>query len=176
MRCLVKNRGQVWVETVIYTLIGLAIIGLVLAVALPKVNQKKDEILINNAIGALGDINDKIYEVRKAVGNRRQVDVDIGKGKVVIDMDEDTISWVLSSSYEYSEEGLTISQGRIDVTTTKASPWEVELLMNYSVDLQYNGQTTGTKELSSAAQPYGIQIENEGVSPAGNIVIILREA
>ena len=37
------KRGQVWVETVIYTLIGLAIIGVVMAAALPKINERKDE-------------------------------------------------------------------------------------------------------------------------------------
>ena len=47
MRGHSNRRGQVWVETVIYTLIGMAVIGLVLAGALPKINEKKDEIHIN---------------------------------------------------------------------------------------------------------------------------------
>ena len=53
------------------SLIGMAIIGLVLAVALPKINSKKDEIIIEQSIEALGNIDDKIYEVQRAAGNRR---------------------------------------------------------------------------------------------------------
>jgi len=37
------KRAQVWVETVIYTLIGLSIMGVVLAVAIPKINETKDK-------------------------------------------------------------------------------------------------------------------------------------
>ena len=39
-----KKRGQVWVETVIYTLIALALIGTVLAFVKPKVEEMQDKI------------------------------------------------------------------------------------------------------------------------------------
>ena len=37
-----SRRGQVWVETVIYTLIGIALIGLVLAILTPKIKEFRD--------------------------------------------------------------------------------------------------------------------------------------
>ena len=59
-----NKKGQVWVETVIYTLIGLAVIGLLLAVAKPKIDQMKDRALIDQAVEAMEAINSKIYEVQ----------------------------------------------------------------------------------------------------------------
>ena len=43
---MIKKIGQVWIETVLYTIVGLAIIGIVLGFAMPKINQAKDNALI----------------------------------------------------------------------------------------------------------------------------------
>jgi len=172
MRRLIEKKGQVWIETVIYTLIGLAVIGLVLAAALPKINAKKDEVSINQAIESLGNINSEIYSVQQAVGNRRVVDLKIGKGTVIINLDNNSISWVIGSSFEYSQKGITVPLGGgLTVLTEEANPWKVTLKENYNIDLQYNKQTTGTKELSPASTPYKIFIENEGMNTNGNLVI-----
>ena len=37
-----KKRGQIWVETVIYTLIGLAIIAVLLALVRPVIEEKDE--------------------------------------------------------------------------------------------------------------------------------------
>jgi len=169
------KRGQVWVETVIYTLIGLAIIGLVLAVALPKINAKKDEIVIEQAIAALGNIDDKVYEVQRASGNKRVVNLEIGKGFVIVDMEADTISWVIDSSFPYSEEGVVVPLGKLNVTTTVGDPWRVELKMGYAMDLTYDGSNSGTKQLDVAPTPYKFVIENVE-SDAGNIVIDMSDS
>ena len=124
--------GQIWVETVIYTLIGLTIIGIILAAAKPKIEAKKDDILIEQAIESLENINEKIYDVIEGgAGNKRSVDLKIGKGKLIINMAEDTISWLLESSFEYSEVGSTIPSGSINITTKDSSPFDVELKMGY---------------------------------------------
>ncbi|MFH1238297.1 MAG: hypothetical protein ABIH79_02065 [archaeon] len=176
MRRLINKHGQIWVETVIYTLIGLAIIGLVLAAAKPKIDAKKDEIIIEQAIEALGNINDKVYEVQRAEGNRRSIDLTIGKGKLIIDMEEDKISWVLESSFEYSEKDVAVSLGSLEVFTKESTPWEVTLEEDYAVDIQFEGHTEGTKELDVASTPYRLIIENKGTNEEGNLVIDLRIA
>jgi len=171
-----RKSGQVWIETVIYTLIGLAVIGLVLAVALPKINDKKSEIAIEQSIQALGNIDDKIYEVQRAPGNRRVVNLEISRGKVVIDMAEDSISWVLESTYPYSEEGMVVPLGRLNVTTRKGSPWEIELKLGYSMDIRYENDNSGIKQLDVAPAPYKFIIDNAGRDEvSGNIVIDLSE-
>ena len=174
MRCVVNKRGQVWVETVIYTLIGLTIIGLVLAVALPKINEKKDEVMIDQAIQALGTIDDNIYWVQRAPGNRYPVDLDIGRGRLIVDVDENSISWVLDSSFEYSQAGIDVRYiGNMIVSTKEANPWEVTLKINYAEDIQFEGVIDGTKELDSAPTPYKLMIENAGKNEDGNLIIRL---
>lgn len=172
MRC---NKGQVWVETVIYTLIGLAVIGLVLAAALPKINARKDEIMIEQSIEALGNIDDKIYEVQRASGNRRVIDLEVRKGALVIDMEADTISWELESRFEYSEVGVSVPLGRLNVMTTSEDPWKVELKLSYEMDLRFNGNNFGTHRIDVSPTPYKFIIENVGKED-GNIVIDLRES
>jgi len=173
MRRCSDRRGQVWVETVIYTLIGLAIIGLVMAVALPKINEKKDEIMIEQSIEALGNIDNEIYSVQRLVGNRRVIDLEVRNGVLIVDTDEDTISWVLDSRLKYSEPGISIPLGRMNVTTTGGGPWKVELKIQYGVDLQFDGANFGTNQLDVAPTPYGFIIENIGKNADGNILIDL---
>ncbi|MBT7102272.1 hypothetical protein HN935_02055 [archaeon] len=170
-----NKKGQIWVETVIYTLIGLAVIGLVLAVALPKINEKKDEVAIDQAVEALGHIDDKIYEVQRATGNKRVVDLDIGKGYVLVDMVNNTIAWILDSSFEYSEKDMVVPLGRLNVTTTAGNPWKVELKLGYAMDIKYKGDDFGTHQLDVAPTPYKFSIENKGKED-GNIVIDLSES
>ncbi len=169
-----EKSGQIWIETVIYTLIGLAIIGLVLAAALPKINHKKDSIAIEQSAQALGNINDKIYDVQRSVGNRRIIDLDIKKGSLIIDMEKNTISWILDSSFPYSEVGVPVSLGVLNVTTTKGNPWKVTLKLKYNIDLRYNGVDIGTKELDPAPTPYKLSVEYPGNNDDGNIIINLN--
>jgi type II secretory pathway pseudopilin PulG len=170
-----RKKGQIWVETVIYTLIGLSIIGLVMAVALPKINEKKDEVAIDQAINSLQNINDKIYEVQRAAGNRRVIDLDIGKGILIIDMESNTLSWVLDSRFRYSEIDVPVPLGSINVTTKRANPYRVEILIKYGFDIRYKNQTIGTKELNAAPTPYQLFVEYLGKNTEGNIIINLFE-
>ncbi|MAH49664.1 hypothetical protein CMI37_27825 [Candidatus Pacearchaeota archaeon] len=171
--------AQVWVETVIYTLIGLAVIGILLAVAKPKIDEIKDKAVIDQSIEGMDLINAKIQAVRAAPGNRRVVDVNIDKGRVIIDNEADTISWVIDNSeVEYSQVGVdewVPVSGHLEVNTVEASPYTITLKMEYSVDLRYEEQTTGTKELDEAPTPYLIKIENRGLEGGENTVIVLSE-
>ena len=59
------------------------------------------------------------------------------------------------------------------VLTGGDDPWTVTLKLNYVVDLQFDGVTTGVKEFDSAPTPYKLIIENTGKGPDGNIRIKL---
>jgi type II secretory pathway pseudopilin PulG len=172
MSVIISKKGQVWVETVIYTLIGLAIIGLVLAGALPKINEKKDEIMITHSIDALRTINDQIYEIQRAgVGNKRIVTLDIKSGSFIIDMGKNTLSWNLDSNYAYSEVDSSVEIGsRMNVTTTVGNPWNIELISEYSMDIRYNDEKTGIKQFDAAPTPYNLVVSNEGKN--GDSIII----
>ncbi len=176
MRRLNGKGGQIWIETVIYTLIGLAIIGLVLTIAKPEIDAKKDEIAINQAIEALTNIDDKIRIVfGSSVGNRRMVELMITNGEFKIDMGNDKLSWIVDSSFLYSEEDVIVPVGKIDVTTKLDDPWEVNLETRYGVDIQFESGDTGTKSFLPSPTPYKLTIENSGENSEGNIIVNLRE-
>jgi len=42
-----KKKGQVWIETVTYTLIAFVLIGLILAFVKPKIDELQDKALID---------------------------------------------------------------------------------------------------------------------------------
>tara|TARA_Y100000310_G_scaffold329576_1_gene399717 strand:- start:45 stop:566 length:522 start_codon:yes stop_codon:yes gene_type:complete len=171
-----KKRGQVWVETVIYTLIGLAVIGILLAVAKPKIDEMKDRATIDQSIGIMDLVNEKIHAVRSAPGNRRVVDLKVGKGKFVVDNDNNAIYWVIDNArVEYSQIGAWVPvSGHMKVMTEEANPYTVTLNMSYSVDLRFDNSTTGQRELDETPTPYSLKIENLGVQ-GGNTVIDLSE-
>jgi type II secretory pathway pseudopilin PulG len=175
---MIGKEGQVWVETVIYTLIGLAIIALVLAAALPKINAKKDEVMIEQSIEALSNINSKVYEVfYKPEGNNRIVDLEIRKGALIINMDDNTVSWILDSSFLYSQENEEIAVGNVYVNTTRGKPWQVELKLNYSdMDIRYNDDSTGTKRLDVAPTLYKLAISKNTNGGVGNPIINFAES
>jgi len=178
MRRLGNKRGQVWVETVIYTLIGIAIIGLVLSVAKPKIDEKKDEVVINQAIDALNVINEKIGLVTGSTpGNRRIISLEVGDGEFQIDIDGNNLVWIVDSSYLYSEEDVTISVGNIDVTTRQGGEkYQVFLNISYSEDLVFEEQITGSKSFLKASVPYQLMVENDGVNSEGKVIILIQES
>ena len=174
---MIRKDGQVWVETVIYTLIGLAIIALVLTAALPKINAKKDEMMIEQSIEALGNIDSKVYEVfLKAEGNRRTVDLEVRKGVLIINMTGDTISWILDSSFLYSEENAEIAVGKVYVNTTRGKPWRVELKLKYEdMDIRYNEDNIGTQRFDVAPTPYKLVILKEVPEGGADTIIDFKD-
>jgi hypothetical protein len=171
-----SKKAQVWVETVIYTLIGLAIIGILLAVSKPRIDSMKDKLLIEQSIDALKDIDNKVNDVANhGPGNRRNIGLKISKGKFIIDSIEDKLSWILDSEHRYSEPGVVVPIGDIDILTQEAGPWKVILEIDYSgeYDITYDGGSE-EKEFESAPSPYSLAIENIGADNE-ELVIDFRE-
>lgn len=164
----IKNRkAQIWVETVIYTLIGLVIIGVVLAIATPAIERYKDEILLEQTISALNELNSKVLEIRKsAVGNVRIIEFRIKKGGLILDCTNEKITYLLEeTNLQYSEPGVTVEQGSIDILTEeRGKKYDVSLSLDYSeknLDLVYNGENL-ERIFHQASVPYKLYIENLG--------------
>ena len=51
-----SKRSQVWVETVIYTLIALTVIGLFISFAKPKIEEIQDKAIVEQSVAMLEDI------------------------------------------------------------------------------------------------------------------------
>lgn len=158
--------AQVWVETVVYTMIGLALIGVILLIALPKIEELKDKNIIESTKQVLNEIDLKIEEVSLTSGNQRVVEADIKKGRINFNAEKDEISFYVDSSYKYSEVGLEVREGKFLIKTEGvSSAYEVTMKIQYSPKINL---TVNSKEIVSSLEPstkpYKIILLNKGNS------------
>ena len=170
-----RKKSQIWVETVVYTLIGLSIIGIVLGIVKPAIEEKRDSISIRQSIETLNYLDGKISEViSTGAGNTRQVSLKIGKGKLIFDSLNNSIEIFMEKTQsEFSEPGKEIEiGGNVKALTVKrGSLYDVTLKLDYNnqVDITYKG---GENEqvLQQAAVAYDVWVKNNGV--VGNLTNI----
>jgi len=163
------KKSQVWIETVIYTLIGLAIIGVLLSIVKPAIEEKKDQLLIQKSLEMIQTIQDKVEEVvHYGTGNSRPVEVKLTKGTLTIDAQNNSIEFFITSSYMYSEPGQNISIGEINTSTIKnGNKYDVRLTLAYSnLDLTWNEKDT-KQVFQPSPGSYKVSITNTGVN--GNL-------
>lgn len=169
---LKSRKGQIWVETVIYTLIAFALIGLVLAFAKPKIEEIQDKGIIEQSIGVLEEI-DQIIKNLGGAGNQRVITLKISNGALNIDGANDRIFFELESRYEYSEPGINIEIGEINaITEKKGRIYNITLTKDYeNYNIKYNNLDESGK-LSSASTPYKILIADKGKSEDKKVINI----
>lgn len=159
-----KKRAQVWIETVLYTLIGLALIGLVLAFITPKITQARDKLIVEQTISSLNVLDEKINIVLDGgPDNIRIVDFTIKRGALYFNSSSDEIVFIIDDlKYPYSQPNVTINYGRISVYSEQGQKNSlVSLKMSYSSNLTYSG-TDQLKKFSAASVPYKFSIHNLG--------------
>jgi len=157
--------SQVWVETAVYTLIGLALIAVIITMANPQIQKIKDKTIIEQTISAMNILDDKILEVQQSEGRIGKVIFKIAKGRLEINSEEDSIKYVFEDTkLELSEPGVEIKQGDIILKTEKSGArFNIILLMEYNADIT-NKNNEAIKILQEGATPYNIFIENKGSS------------
>ena len=160
-----KKKGQVWIETVIYTLIAFVMIGLVLAFARPKISEIQDNVIISQSIKMIEDIDSTILNIQSGgQGNKRILEIGIKKGTLKIDGGNDKIIFEVETGQAYSEPGNEIEEGNLNILTqTHGSAYNVTITRDYSTshDIHYQGQNE-VGIISKAPSPYKISITNEG--------------
>ncbi len=162
-----KNKAQVWVETVVYTLIGLTIIAIILSMAMPQIDKMKDKAIIEQTVVAMNTLDNKISYVEQTSGSVGIVNFKIAKGKLEINSVNNSIKYILEDTkLEGSEPGVEIPpQGNIILLTEKmASRFRISLTMNYKNLNITNDGGDPIKTLHAGATPYKISIENKEVS------------
>ena len=158
--------AQIWVETVIYTLIALIMIGVVLSVVKPKIEQGRDQAIIEQSLGLIKDLDSIFTDIKQAPGNQRIIELNVKKGNLIIDSKQDKIIFEIESSYEYSESGEIVEDGAsgILISTQKLGKVNnVTLIKNY--DSLYNityFAKDELKSLSSSPNSYKATILNRG--------------
>ena len=158
-----NKKGQVWIETVIYTLIAFVMIGLVLAYAKPKIEELQDKAIIEQSIALVKDI-DSLILTMGGPGNQRTFELGIKKGVLKIDGVKDLIVFEIESKHTYSEPGIDISDGNLIIHTEKRGKFNiVNLTRDYSekYNITYQGKDE-LKSLGKASVSYNLLISNKG--------------
>lgn len=160
-----KKRGQIWIETVTYTLIAFVMIGLVLGFAQPKIEEMQDKTIIEQSIGILKQIDSVIREVsEEGIGNKREIDVGIKKGKIVVDSKNDSVYFEITGRYMYSQPGQSFEEGNLNITTIeKGETYTTTIKRNYAniYNITYEGEEKD-KSLARASNAYKVYISNKG--------------
>src|SRR4030042_4013421 len=103
MSLLPRSRsGQVWIETVIYTLIAFVMIGLVLSFAKPKIEEMQDKAILQQSTDMMKQIDSTILTIG-ASGNQRVLEIGIKEGTLKIDCQNDKMIFEMESKSIYSE-------------------------------------------------------------------------
>jgi hypothetical protein len=164
------KKGQVWIETVIYTLIALVMIASVLAYAKPKLEELQDKALIEQSIGILKSFDNLVLSVvQGGIGNKRTLEIGINSGNLLFNGEKDFVMFTLESRKKYSEPGTVISEGNLKIVNLeKGKKNEINIWRNYSgvYNITYSGNDQ-SKELGKSAQSYELIISNVGVDAEG---------
>ena len=136
MKNIDSKKGQVWVETVIYTLIAFTMIGLVLTFARPKIEETRDKAVIEQSLEILDSLYNTIRSINQGgPGNKRVVDLSIRDGEFEIDGSKDAIVFEIEGRYRYSEPGKKISSGGVSAYTEERGK---SIAVTFTLD--YSGQ------------------------------------
>ncbi len=159
-----NSHAQIWIETAVYTLIGLAIIAILLTIVTPQIEKIKDKSILEQTITALETINLKIIETEQASGSIGIVYLTIAKGKFEINSQNNSLIYILENTkLEFSEIGEELQEGNLIIKTEKfGSRFKTTLALKYDeIELTYNSQET-PKVLQAGSAPYKLKIENIG--------------
>ncbi len=159
-----KKRGQVWIETVVYTLIAFVILGAVLSFAKPKIEELQDKSVIEQSIKMLEKIDGVIGEIEAVSGNKREIELGIKKGSFTIDAENDLIIFNIESRYTYSEPGLEYQKGDIVIYNEQIGENnKISATMNYTgkYDIKWNNEDK-LELLSKSSTEYRVFISNKG--------------
>lgn len=178
-----KRKSQIWIETVIYTVIGLTIIAIVLSIANPAIARYRDRIVIEQTIDALvgeNSLNEKILEVKdEGAGNKRIIDFRLKKGSLIVNSTDNKIIYILEGTgVEYSELGKEVAYSELTIKTEKkGKKYNIELTLSYgskNIDITYN-EKDDTKTFNQASTPYKISVTNKETTGDGKVIIDVNQ-
>jgi type II secretory pathway pseudopilin PulG len=117
------NRGQIWVETVLYTLLGISLMALVLAFAIPKITASQERAIVEQSIQSVQTLYDAIETVQtRGSGNVKGVEISVRAGSLTLDGINDSIMLILpEQKSKYSQPGSAIPRGALTILTEEIS-------------------------------------------------------
>jgi hypothetical protein len=133
---------------------------MVLAFIMPKINETKDRLAVEQTIDALNNFASKMDNIP---GNVRQMDFTMRRGAMTIDSPNDRVVFVFNDiTRPLSEVGQEIPQGRIIMLTEKGQRYysvSLKLDLKGNFDLRYKN-TNDTFKFVASPRPYKIEISS----------------
>ena len=174
IQLLFERKSQIWVETVIYTLIGLTLIAIVLSIATPYLQTVKDKAVISQTVDALLVLHKELLVVADVVGNVRIVQFKILKGGITINELNDTIQYVLeNTNAKYSEPGVPVTEGDlVYLTEPYARRYTIFVTIPFTNFDIINENEQAITLLPAGGVLYKIKIENEGFNETSGKIMI----
>jgi type II secretory pathway pseudopilin PulG len=161
-----NKKAQVWIETAIYTLIGLTIIGILLGIAYPQIQKIQDRSALSQATGALNDLDEQVSYITQSPGNIAVPKVKVSRGKYIINSSVDEITYILDDSIlEYTELDTEIKQGNFYVKTIKyGKKYNIYITRRFSgINITYKDNETN-RYLEISPIPYNVKMESKPLS------------
>ena len=159
------KKAAIWVSTVLYILITIAVLGIAFAALKPRIDEMRDKAVIEQSIEMLTNIDETIKQVGEVEGTRRQIQIQLKKGALAFECGDERISWEFVSSYKYSQLDKKVEIGNVNVLTKETlGGYKVTLSLEYEnekIDLKFMMQDP-IKEFTAAEIPYTFFIENKG--------------
>lgn len=158
--------GQVWIETVLYTLIGLALIGMVLAFTLPKITKTQERILVEQSLSSIKLLDQIINSViENGPDNVRIYEINFKEGNLFIDSQKDMIYFQIDEMKDYySQPDVNIDDGRVKILSFgKKGSSSVKLTLNYTryADITFDGKDVEQK-ITPSSTSYKVIVSNLG--------------
>ncbi len=157
--------GQVWVETVTYTLIAIVMIGLVLSFAKPKIEELQDKTIIEQSVQMFKEFDLVMKEVGEGVvGNTRMIETTLKKGSIKVNPANDTLIFEMKGRYQYSQPKQTYQEGALSIyTDTDGKYFPITITLNYSgiYNITYSS-LENQKIISKSSTPYEIYVSKKG--------------
>ncbi|MDP1729200.1 MAG: hypothetical protein Q8L27_03300 [archaeon] len=162
-----KRKAQIWVETVISTLIGLVIMGSLIAVVTPRINMMIDKSVVSQSVDSLHYIDQQIQDSVKSVGNQRAISLIVKKGKYIIEPSTNSIHFILeNTNYLASQPDELTPKGDLMIFTKSLGnkKYEITLTLQYnSLNLTYQDKGLN-KTLTNSPTAYNLFINYLGGS------------
>jgi type II secretory pathway pseudopilin PulG len=184
---MVKNKAQIWVETVLYTLIGISLIALVLTFATPKINEFQDKLVIEQSIETMQQFGKSIDSVADSgIGTRRNFNsFNLKRGELIISNGDpldnkaelvlEGLTYAYTQPTQMSTPSVTINEVKVSFDNVKVYTQIEPLTKTYRTTIVYSPpiKFDSSLQLRAAGTPYRLSIEKS--TESNEAVISIKE-
>ncbi|PIN88878.1 hypothetical protein COU57_07005 [Candidatus Pacearchaeota archaeon CG10_big_fil_rev_8_21_14_0_10_32_14] len=165
------KKGQVWIESVTYTLVVLALIGAVLFFVKPKLEEMQDKAVIDQTYDMLNYLDQNMNDAGQgAQGNVRTPEFTMKRGKIEIYFEDNTIIFTIDKvRIEYSEPGRNVKVGDVNILTIdrgKYNTIKMSIDYNNKYDLENDVGTEDKITITKASTLQKLSFKNYGKDAA----------